>query len=85
MKAVRHFYSNMADVSSNDPQVNKTVKLPSRSHKDLQHLQDPFSHPFKKKSRLAGAGHKTKALQVTIVLLNWFVDVREQLKNAEIQ
>ena len=34
-KAVRHFYSDLADTSSDNPQFIKALKLASRSYNDL--------------------------------------------------
>ena len=80
-KAIRSFYSDLADSSSDDPEFIKALKLASRSYNELEHLQDPSSCP-PQKSRGAGAGRKVKALEVRVALFHWFIDVRELLKGC---
>ena len=78
-RAVRSFYSDLADISNNDPEFIKAVKLASRSYNELENLRDPSFCP-PKKSRGAGAGRKVNAPEVRVALFHWFVDVRESLK-----
>ena len=78
-KAVRHFYSDLANASNDDPDFERAAKLASRCYNDLERLRDPSSCP-PKKSRGTGAGLKVKAQEVRVALFNWFVDVRESLK-----
>ena len=67
-RAVPSFYSDLADISNNDPEFIKAVKLASRSYNELENLQDPSSCS-PKKSRGAGAGCKVKAPEVRVALL----------------
>ena len=78
-RAVRYFYSDLADISNNDPEFIKAVKLASRSYNELENLRDPSCCP-PKKSRGAGVGRRVKAPEVRVALFHWFVDVRESLK-----
>ena len=63
-KAVRMFYSDLADVRNDDPAFERAIKLAARSYQDIDILQDPSSCPPKKAR----------------ALFAWFVDVRETLK-----
>ena len=58
-KAVRHFYSDLANASNDDPDFERATKLASRCYNDLERLRDPSSCP-PKKSRGTGAGRKVK-------------------------
>ena len=78
-KAVRTYYSDLADCSNDDPLFDKAIKLASRSYNDINNLRDPSARP-PKKLRASGAGRKTKAPEVREALFSWFVDVRETLK-----
>ena len=78
-KAVRHFYSDLAKASNDDPDFERAAKLASRCYNDLERLQDPSSC-LPKKSRGTAVGCKVKAQEVRVPLFNWFVDVRESLK-----
>ena len=50
-KAVREFYSDLADVKNDDPRFNRALKLASRCFNDIEQLRDPSScAPAKKKS-----------------------------------
>ena len=78
-KAVRHFYSDLANASNDDPDFERATKLASRCYNDLERLRDPSSSP-PKKSRGTGVGRKVKVQEVRVALFNWFVHVRESLK-----
>ena len=78
-RPVRSFYSDLADISNNDPEFIKAVKLASRSYSELENLREPSSCPPKKSSG-AVAGRKVKTPEVRVALFHWFVDVRESLK-----
>ena len=78
---MRQFYSDLAEVSNNNPQSEKALKLASRSYNDLESLRDPSSCP-PKKIRASGAGRKVKAPEIRQALFSWFVDVRETLKGC---
>ena len=78
-KAVRTFYSDLADVPNDDPLFRRVIKLASRAYSDLDNLRDPSLCPPKKK-RVTVAGRKAKAPEVRQALFSWFVDVRETLK-----
>ena len=78
-KAVWHFYSDLANASNDDPDLEKATKLASHCYNDLERLRDTSSCP-PKKSRETGAGRKVKVQEVRVALFNWFVDVRKSLK-----
>ena len=78
-KAVRTFYSDLADVPNDEPLFRRAIKLTSRAYSDLDNLRDPSLCPPKRK-RATGAGRKAKAPEVRQALFSWFVDVRETLK-----
>ena len=54
-KAVREFYTDLADVANNDPVFNKALKVASRAYEDLPKLNYPSLHPAKQ-ARASGGG-----------------------------
>ena len=48
-KVVRHFYTDLANVKHNDPELRKALKLTSRSFNDIENLRDPSTSAPKKK------------------------------------
>ena len=78
-KAVRTFYSDLADGPNDDPLFRRAIKLVSRAYSDLDNLRDPSLCPPKRK-RATGTGRKAKAPEVRQALFSWFVDVRKTLK-----
>ena len=78
-KAVRTYYSDLADCSNDDPMFEKAIKLASRSFNDIDNLRDPSSRP-PKNVRAPGAGQKTKAPEVREPLFSWLIDARKTLK-----
>ena len=59
-KAVRSFYSDLAEVHNDNLMFARTVKLASRSYNDLDNLREPSSSQ-PKKVRATEAGRKIKA------------------------
>ena len=78
-KAVREFYSDLADVKNDDPRFNRARKLASRCFNDIEQLRDPSSCAPAKKGAVGGR-QKAKAPEVRQALFMWFIDVRESLK-----
>ena len=78
-KAVRTFYSDLADIPNDDPLFRRSIKLASHANSDLDDLRDPSLFPPKRK-RATGAGRKAKVPEVRQPLFSRFVDVRETLK-----
>ena len=62
-KAVREFYTDLADAANNDPIFNKALKVASRAYEDLPKLRYPSLHPAKK-ARASGGGRKVKSPEV---------------------
>ena len=62
-KAVREFYTDLADAANNDPIFNKALQVASRAYEELPKLRDPSLHPTKK-ARAFGGGCKVKSPEV---------------------
>ena len=79
MRAVREFYTDLAEAKNDDPEFRKMVKLASWCFNEIDQLRDPSTCAPTNK-RALGGGRKSKAMEVRQALLTWFVDVRESLK-----
>ena len=62
-RAVREFYTDLAEVKNDDPEFFKAVKLASRCFNETDRLRDPFTCAPTKK-RALGGGRKSKAMEV---------------------
>ena len=78
-RAVREFYTDLAEAKNDDPEFCKAVKLVIRCFNEIDQLRDPSTCAPTKK-RALGGGRKSKAMEVRQALFTWFVDVRESLK-----
>ena len=77
-KAVRLFYSDLANAKNNDPEYENACKFASRCYQ--KHISNEFEEPSKKRFRESGAGRKAEAPEVREALFDWFIDVRGALK-----
>lgn len=79
LKAVREFYADMKNVSNDDPDFQRTIKVAIRAFEDIAELRDSVLRPVKKGSAF-GDDRKCKALKIRLSLCSWFVNVQETLK-----
>lgn len=79
LKAVQEFYADMKNVSNDDPDFQRTIKVAIRAFEDIAELRDSVLRPVKKASAL-GDDRKRKALKIRVSSCSWFVNVQETLK-----
>ena len=77
-KAVREFYADMKNVSNNDPDFQRAIKVATCAFEDIAELRDSALRSIKK-ARALGGGRKCKALKIRVTSFSWFI-VREVLK-----
>ena len=79
--AVRNFYTDLSKVKHDDPNFEKALKFAKRCHE--KYLLSDFleeEEPSKKKLGESGGRRKAKILEVRGAMLQWFIDVRESLR-----
>ena len=78
-RAVREFYTDLAEAKNEDSEFCKVVKLASQCLNETDQLRDlSICAPTKKRALVGGC--KSKSMEVRHALFTWLFDVRESLK-----
>ena len=79
-RAVREFYSDLADVKRYDNNVSKVLKFAKRCHEKYLNYKLVDEEPSKKRFCESRGGRKCKAPEIREEIFEWFINVQGVLK-----